>query len=300
MSQAWWESWHGKGLESHLPSSAIAGYVPGGGSTNISTGMASTIAEMTSTIAALAAVVAGKAALSHSHPIADVTGLASSLAGLAAAISTKAAGLHTHATADVTGLDSSLAGLAAAISTKAAGIHSHVSGDVTGLDSSLAGLAAAISTKAAGVHGHVTSDVTGLDSSLAGLATQISTKASLNSGLIPTAQLASGTPSASVFVRGDQTWAAPTAAPAAWSTTRMTVSYPAVRAFRISVTDASVTAATRRIQVQQETYDETKDNTQESDPLRFGCEPLAGSFILTAWGVDSKFGGIIELSYQVQ
>jgi hypothetical protein len=70
----------------------------------------------------------GKAALVHSHAIADVSGLQTALDG-------KAALSHTHAIADVTGLQAELDG-------KAALSHSHVISDVTGLQSALDGKAA--------------------------------------------------------------------------------------------------------------------------------------------------------------
>jgi hypothetical protein len=145
VSTNWFTDWHGT---AQIPTANLPAMVSGGGSTTPSTG--------------LLLALSTKASMGHTHPGAEVTGLASTLAGLAAAISTKAAGVHTHATADVSSLASTLAGLAAAVSTKAAGVHTHVTGEVTGLDSTLAGLASAVSTKAAGVHTHVMANVTDL------------------------------------------------------------------------------------------------------------------------------------------
>jgi tail-like repeat protein len=76
--------------------------------------------------------------------------------------------------------------------------HTHPMADIVSLE-------AALSTKSSVGHTHPQSDVTNLTSDL-------STKASLAGGAVPTAQLGSGTANSSVFLRGDQTWAAPTAA----------------------------------------------------------------------------------------
>ena len=197
MSQTHWiERWHG----AKLSTSAMAFNPGSGGSTTASTGV--TLALST------------KASLGHTHVSADVTGLDSTLAGLAGQISTKAAGSHTHAIADVTGLSSSLAGLASQISTKAAGSHTHVMADVTGLESSLAGLASQISTKAAGVHTHATGDVTGLDAALSTKASvgHVHAAGDITTGTMATARLGSGTANNTTFLRGDQTYAQPTAA----------------------------------------------------------------------------------------
>jgi len=185
----WFTEWHGEKLSTSGTDAGVSGSP--GGSTSMSTGVQLALST--------------KASLGHTHPQSDITNLTSTLAALSLQISTKAAGSHTHATSDVTGLDSTLAGLASQISTKAAGTHTHAIGDVTNLSSTLSGLASQISTKAAGTHTHVTADVTGLD-------TALSSKASLASGVVPTAQLGSGSASGTTFLRGDQTWATPTAA----------------------------------------------------------------------------------------
>ncbi len=63
------------------------------------------------TIASADAALAGKAALSHTHQIADVTGLQASL-------SAKAALSHTHAMADVSGLTGTISSMSADINTR--------------------------------------------------------------------------------------------------------------------------------------------------------------------------------------
>lgn len=145
----------------------------------------------------LQTAVAGKAALVHTHAVADVTGLQTALDG-------KAATVHTHTISAVTGLQTALDGKEPAnaniqshisvingnphgttkahvglsnvdntsdankpVSTaqqavldgKAALVHTHVIGDVTGLQSALNG-------KAALVHTHAIADVTGLQTAL--------------------------------------------------------------------------------------------------------------------------------------
>jgi hypothetical protein len=91
----------------------------------------------------------GKAATSHTHAIADVTGLQDDLDG-------KASTTHGHAIADVTGLQDDLDG-------KAATSHTHAIADVTGLQDDLDG-------KASTTHGHAIADVTGLQDELDGKA----------------------------------------------------------------------------------------------------------------------------------
>ena len=71
--------------------------------------------------------LSGKAAASHTHAVADVTGLQTALDG-------KASSTHTHAIGDVTGLQAALDG-------KAASSHSHAIADVSGLQTALDGKA---------------------------------------------------------------------------------------------------------------------------------------------------------------
>jgi len=96
----------------------------------------------------------GKAATAHSHIVADVTGLQTALDG-------KAATAHTHIIANVTGLQTALDG-------KAATSHTHAIANVTGLQAALDG-------KAATAHPHAIADVTGLSAALAlGVAAPVS------------------------------------------------------------------------------------------------------------------------------
>jgi hypothetical protein len=63
------------------------------------------------TIASADAALAGKAALAHTHQIADVSGLASSLSG-------KASSVHSHAMADVSGLTGTISSMSSDINTR--------------------------------------------------------------------------------------------------------------------------------------------------------------------------------------
>ncbi|MBK8159114.1 MAG: hypothetical protein IPK59_10230 [Rhodospirillaceae bacterium] len=94
------------------------------------------------------------AAASHSHVIADVT-------GLQAAIDGKAAVSHAHVIGDVTGLQDDLDAIADALAGTAAAVHGHAIADVTGLQTALDG-------KSAVGHGHVIADVTGLQTAIDG------------------------------------------------------------------------------------------------------------------------------------
>ena len=132
--------------------------------------------------------LSGKAATSHTHAVADITGLQAALDGklddsqatafglsllddadaataratlglgtAATSNSTAFAGAsHSHAIGDVTGLQTALDG-------KAGSSHAHAIGDVTGLQTALDG-------KAASSHSHGISDVTGLQTALDGKA----------------------------------------------------------------------------------------------------------------------------------
>lgn len=96
-------------------------------------------ADTSSLVYKVAALQTGKANVSHTHPISDVTGLQTALDG-------KAALSHSHAISDVTGLQTALDG-------KAALSHSHAISDVTGLQTALDG-------KASTSHVHSAADIT--------------------------------------------------------------------------------------------------------------------------------------------
>ena len=112
----------------------------------------------------------GKAATSHSHIIADVTGLQTALDGKQAAGS-YAAATHSHIISDVTGLQTALDG-------KAATSHTHTVSQITDLTASATelnytdGVTSAIQTqldgKAASSHTHTIANVTGLQTALDG------------------------------------------------------------------------------------------------------------------------------------
>jgi len=117
------------------------------------------------------AVAAYAAAISHSHAIADVTGLQTALDG-------KAASAHSHAIEDVTGLSATL-------NDKAAAVHDHTIANVTGLQTALdgkataahthsianvTGLQIALDAKADTSHSHAIANVTGLQTALDGKA----------------------------------------------------------------------------------------------------------------------------------
>ena len=149
----------------------------------------------------------GKAAASHTHTIANVTGLQTALDGKQASGS-YASATHGHSISDVTGLQTALDGKQAS-GSYAASVHTHGISDVTGLQTALDGKQAA-GSYAAATHGHAIGDVTGLQTALDGKAATSHTHSAsdITSGTIATARLGSGSASASTYLRGDQTWAA--------------------------------------------------------------------------------------------
>ncbi len=107
--------------------------------------------------------LAGKAALGHTHPVSDVTGLQSQLEDKADAVATQAALTSKANTADVSSALAAKADNAAttsALAGKANVTHTHVINDTTGLQTALNG-------KANVIHTHVGGDITDLDNSVA-------------------------------------------------------------------------------------------------------------------------------------
>ena len=118
-------------------------------------------------------LIKGAALSSHTHAIADVTGLqgqldtltsgptttSTSITALQSQMAGKAATSHTHTMGQVSGLDTALA-------DKAAANHTHTTAHVTGLDTALAG-------KAPTTHTHATAQIEGLDAALAARALSV-------------------------------------------------------------------------------------------------------------------------------
>ena len=174
----------------------------------------------------------GKAAASHSHAQADITGLAAALGSKADssqitalnnALGSKANTSHTHAQADITGLAAALGskantshthaqadvtGLAAALGSKADTSHTHAQADVTGLADALGskantshthaqadatGLAAALSSKANTSHTHAQADITGLADALGSKANTSHTHSAADvAGVVPETRQVNG------------------------------------------------------------------------------------------------------------
>ena len=99
------------------------------------------------------------AASSHTHTIANITGLQAELDG-------KALASHTHTIANITNLQTELDG-------KAAVLHTHGIGAITGLQAELDALQADIDTRAIILHTHAIQDVTNLQTELDALAADI-------------------------------------------------------------------------------------------------------------------------------
>ena len=143
---------------------------------------------------------------SHIAGAADALTLSvSQITGLQAAIDGKAATSHAHAIADVTGLQTAIDGKQVAGSYATAS-HAHIIADVTGLQSAIDGKQSA-GSYAATVHAHAIADVTGLQTAIDGKA-PAGTYATLVGGTVPAGQLATGTASATTFLRGDGAWSA--------------------------------------------------------------------------------------------
>jgi hypothetical protein len=108
---------------------------------------------------ALYAAAGDFAAATHTHAIADTTGLQAALDGKQAAGS-YAAATHAHAIADTTGLQAALDG-------KASATHNH-DGTYSPVGHDHSGVYQPAGSYAASSHTHATSQVTGLDAALAG------------------------------------------------------------------------------------------------------------------------------------
>ena len=128
--------------------------------------------------------------------------------------------------------------------------HNHAQGDITNLVGDLAG-------KAASSHTHAESDVTNLTTDLAAKETTANKGAANGyAGLgansrVPTAQLGSGTPDATTFLRGDQTYAAPAGGSDPWTYVRLASDFTTTSATAVDVTGMSLTpAANLRYQIE--------------------------------------------------
>jgi hypothetical protein len=139
----------------------------------------STHSHVIADVTGLQTAIDGKAASSHTHTISNVTGLQTALdakatpadvtTAVASVVNAAPASLDTlKELADALGNDANFASTVTnAIAGKAAAVHTHVIGDVTGLQTALDGKQAS-GSYAASVHAHGISDVTGLQAALDG------------------------------------------------------------------------------------------------------------------------------------
>ena len=190
-----------------------------------------------SKIANLTTDLAGKAATSHTHVIADTTGLQTALDGKEPTIVAGTTGQYYRGDKSWQALDKSAVGLANVDNTSDATKNSAtatltnktIDGSTNTLQnipqSAVTNLTTDLAGKAATSHTHVIADTTGLQTALDGkaAATHAHAGGDITSGTIAAARLGSGTPDNSTYLRGDGTWATP-AGGGAWGSITGTLS----------------------------------------------------------------------------
>lgn len=134
---------------------------------------------------------------------------------------------------------------------------------------------------------------------LRGIVSRITTPDISTSGTVPPAQLGTGAPTGSKYLRDDGTWQVPPGGGGATAVKLTTVTLPNnTLDHEQTITDAEV-SATSRITIWVAPHDDTDENGPEAlDVIALYARPAAGSFVATL-SLRTKAAGAIKLHYTI-